>query len=205
MQPPPPSLLSGNYAFTGATAAPLQHRVGAPTVSEQQLINVLRGNELVQPTRPEREARAVPTMLAHELPISAGSSRSAVTTAAVTRSSQGTTQSSLDRVVQSIGLVSQMRQERSDARNIPWHTPPPPPTPMAEDIRESRQTEPEVPVIYEGMDETCSICQEEFQHGQRVCRLSCRHMFHSTCWVRAQHNYNDDMTCLLYTSPSPRD
>ena len=45
------------------------------------------------------------------------------------------------------------------------------------------------PVIYEGLDETCSICQERFQHDQRVCRLSCRHVFHTQCWERAQSSY----------------
>ena len=43
-----------------------------------------------------------------------------------------------------------------------------------------------VPVVYEGMDDSCSICVEGFQHGQRVCRLSCRHVFHAECWERAQ-------------------
>ena len=37
-------------------------------------------------------------------------------------------------------------------------------------------------VIYEGMDDTCSICRESFEHGQRVCRHSCRHVFHAACW-----------------------
>ena len=36
--------------------------------------------------------------------------------------------------------------------------------------------------IYEGDDRTCSLCQEEFEHGQQVCRLTCRHMFHASCW-----------------------
>ena len=56
--------------------------------------------------------------------------------------------------------------------------------------RESHQIDPGVPVIYDGMDESCSICQEAFTHGDRVCRLSCRHMFHSACWERAQRTYN---------------
>ncbi len=28
----------------------------------------------------------------------------------------------------------------------------------------------------------CSICRENFEDGERVCRLRCRHMFHSACW-----------------------
>ena len=57
-----------------------------------------------------------------------------------------------------------------------------------EDIQRDEPTPQEMatPIIFEGMDETCSICQEAFSHGQRVCRLSCRHMFHTDCWERAQ-------------------
>ena len=36
-----------------------------------------------------------------------------------------------------------------------------------------------VPVMYEGNDTACSICSEEFAHGDRVCRLPCRHVFHT--------------------------
>ena len=37
------------------------------------------------------------------------------------------------------------------------------------------------PVVY---DETgqCSICIDDFQDGELVCRLRCRHMFHTACW-----------------------
>ena len=37
------------------------------------------------------------------------------------------------------------------------------------------------PHIYEGNERTCSLCQEEFEHNQQVCRLTCRHMFHASC------------------------
>ena len=30
----------------------------------------------------------------------------------------------------------------------------------------------------------CSICHDDFEDGERVCRLRCRHMFHSACWER---------------------
>ena len=39
-----------------------------------------------------------------------------------------------------------------------------------------------VPHIYDGNDRACSLCQEEFEPGQQVCRLTCRHMFHTPCW-----------------------
>ena len=69
--------------------------------------------------------------------------------------------------------------------------PPPPPFPgVARVARSTAEAEvlaaDVVPVIYEGMDDSCSICQHAFEHGQRVCRLSCRHMFHAECWGAAQ-------------------
>lgn len=39
-------------------------------------------------------------------------------------------------------------------------------------------------VFYEGDDRQCAICTEDFVHGDRVCRLRCRHMFHASCWDR---------------------
>ena len=47
-----------------------------------------------------------------------------------------------------------------------------------------------VPVIYEGSGTACSICSDEFVQGDRVCRLSCRHVFHTQCWERAQRHNN---------------
>ena len=38
------------------------------------------------------------------------------------------------------------------------------------------------------MDDACSICQRSFEHGQRVCRLSCRHVFHADCWESQQRH-----------------
>ena len=39
-----------------------------------------------------------------------------------------------------------------------------------------------IPHIYEGDERSCSLCLEEFVHGQRVCRVTCRHMYHASCW-----------------------
>ena len=47
---------------------------------------------------------------------------------------------------------------------------------------EDARSQPPAPVIYEGTDDHCSICTDTFSHGERVCRLSCRHMFHAACW-----------------------
>ena len=188
-------------------SVPLQQRAGTPA-SEQQLLNILRGNELTQPTRSERESRPSPALLAHNLPLSAGPSRSAVPTAKVTRSSPEAARSTLDRVMQSIDLVTQARQNRHHSAAASSNAAPeanvPPSTPMDEDISGSHQTEPDVPIIYEGMDEACSICQETFQHGQLVCRLSCRHMYHAACWDRAQQDYNTTPSMPRLNCPNCR-
>ena len=54
------------------------------------------------------------------------------------------------------------------------------------------QTEDVTPVYYEGEDEECTICQDPFQHGQRVCRVNCRHVFHSACWEAYLGTMSDD-------------
>ena len=62
----------------------------------------------------------------------------------------------------------------------------------------------DVPVIYEGNDTTCSICSDEFEHGDRVCRLSCRHVFHTQCWERAQNHNNSSTPTGPLTCPNCR-
>ena len=42
--------------------------------------------------------------------------------------------------------------------------------------------EPPVPIVFEGTDEQCSICTEEFLHSERCTRLVCGHCFHASCW-----------------------
>ena len=38
-------------------------------------------------------------------------------------------------------------------------------------------------VEYEGDSTTCTLCTNEFEADQRVCRLkSCSHIFHASCW-----------------------
>ena len=39
------------------------------------------------------------------------------------------------------------------------------------------------PVIFDGDDTTCSMCIQDFEHGERVCRLRCGHVHHATCWT----------------------
>ena len=38
--------------------------------------------------------------------------------------------------------------------------------------------------IFDGNNLTCTVCIQEFESGQRVIRLLCRHIFHGECWTR---------------------
>jgi len=138
----------------------------------------------------------MPRLLSHAFPISVGMSNSAVMTANLTRTSPEASRSSLGRVMETISLSMEARLARREERQVPEvpiiaFPPQAQETPMdTAGDREGRPTEPDPPVIFEGMDDICSICQDGFQHGQRVCRLSCRHMFHAACWESAQSSFS---------------
>ena len=72
-----------------------------------------------------------------------------------------------------------MALDRLHAQDAPANDANPPPN-AARPI-----PEPETPVIFDGDNRTCTICQEEFEDGERVVRLRCRHIFHSSCWMSA--------------------
>ena len=40
--------------------------------------------------------------------------------------------------------------------------------------------------VWEGNEYTCSVCLEDMVEHDRVCRLACRHVFHTTCWAQLQ-------------------
>ena len=48
--------------------------------------------------------------------------------------------------------------------------------------RSTAAADPQAPVIYDGDEYYCSICREDLNEGDRVCRLQCRHCFHAACW-----------------------
>ena len=58
----------------------------------------------------------------------------------------------------------------ANAANSAWHT--------AEDL-------PGIS-MFSGTDNTCTMCVHDFTHGERVCRLRCMHVFHTSCF----HEYH---------------
>ena len=51
----------------------------------------------------------------------------------------------------------------------------------------SKPPEPPTAPVWDGDVRTCSICRQDFvermsPEPEKVCRLSCRHMFHLDCW-----------------------
>ena len=60
--------------------------------------------------------------------------------------------------------------------------------PPVQPAPQQRVTVDSVPIFYDGMDEVCSICTEPFLHEDRVCRLTCRHIFHTRCWDNYMRN-----------------
>ena len=88
------------------------------------------------------------------------------------------------------------QQAENTANQAPIVTTPNP------NLSKTRHTsEYEVPVIFDGDNRTCTICQEELADGERVVRLRCRHVFHAECWMSAMVNHgaplerNDDPDC----------
>ncbi|CAE8605145.1 unnamed protein product [Polarella glacialis] len=51
-------------------------------------------------------------------------------------------------------------------------------------------------VDYDGADQTCTLCLEDFSDGEAVLRLVCRHCFHIDCWNHMLSTYDEeDMEC----------
>ena len=58
------------------------------------------------------------------------------------------------------------------------------------------------------LNEHCPICIEKFNTGEYYRTLKCNHSFHKKCidrWIKKDKNECPMCSCLLYTSPSPRD
>ena len=82
--------------------------------------------------------------------------------------------------------LAQRQQRQSDVENgrvDPQHTIPysmvVDPTPAQS---EAARAEGAGVTIWDGNEYTCSICLDDMIDHDRVCRLACRHVFHTSCW-----------------------
>jgi hypothetical protein len=140
-----------------------------------------------------------PHILRRNLPLSSGSSSSARPAHEVTHTVATQHITALQQVANTIAMVNQFRQQRQNQREVPpdqlgppqapqlvapQHLPAPLPTqqPAPQPAPQPAAAADVVPFIFGGSDDACSTCAEQFHHGEQVCRLVCRHLFHAECW-----------------------
>eukprot|EP00971_Amphidinium_carterae_P039988 785004-Amphidinium_carterae.1 len=58
----------------------------------------------------------------------------------------------------------------------------------------------ETPVHYDGDMTQCALCLSDFEAHQRVCRLPCRHVFHTTCFEQLLNHHNGSPQTTAYPS-----
>ena len=190
-----------NYVGAAAyEAVPPERRQGPPILDDRMLNRLLESHRETSGTRGNPQNPYRPHLLRHHLPLSSSSSSSAVPTPTVSRPAGRPPTSSLDLVTDAVRFMQQHRQQsRRDAQvtalvqamrvevppvlEVPTPKAPPPPPPVAH---------PPIPVFFDGNEDTCSICAEGFEHGDQVCRLVCRHMFHAACWNRMYDANNNN-------------
>ena len=86
-------------------------------------------------------------------------------------------------------MVPQQAEVPATSIEVPASRPPVETTPVPDTNRTRTLPTGEVPVIFDGDNRTCTICQEELGDGERVVRLRCRRIFHSECWMSAMVNH----------------
>ena len=187
-------------------------------ISDESLRHILLGNSMVadlrqqsrQHVRNQRERRGPEDnrMPLHGIPAIFQRMAQAETEENIPRE---TTQSSYpsDFPESRFIVPNEQSQERlfppNTNRGRTERTSPPPTQPEAETIVASDQSSNiDVPVIYDGDDRTCTICLSDFEHGQRVLRLRCRHVFHTECWERQLYNWRERSTVLHPECPNCR-
>ena len=153
-------------------------------ITGQRAVDLLRVASSQISTMPVRNTpKAIPTphMLRHQLPLSSAASRSAVPTARVSIESLPVAASRDDQLAmiqQTIALVQTARDNARELRRQdqaahgaaipPMPTVAPPPLPPQsvpqQPPRAETPTVAEDAIFFEGADDQCSICQEEFAH-----------------------------------------
>ena len=172
---------------------PLEQRTGRPEISEQQVMNLLTSQSLTAANRTRAAPEFRPHLLRHNLPLSSAFSTSARPTGQITTPSQpSAVGGSMERITNTFQLMATLRapgRHQVDVQRAFMQQP------LREQVQQTtpvpEPAPPTPPVIYDGADETCSICTEHFVHGERVCRLVCRHVFHAACWEDYQRRTSD--------------
>ena len=98
-------------------------------------------------------------------------------------------------------MVPQQAEVPATSTTVPASRPHVEATPVSDTSRTRTVPTGEVPVIFDGGNRICTICQEELEDGERVARLRCRRIFQSECWMSAMVNHgaplesDDDPDC----------
>ena len=66
----------------------------------------------------------------------------------------------------------------------------------------SQRREHTPPLKYMGTDTSCSLCLQDFHHGEVVARVVCNHLFHSECWKEFQESGQSNLDCPNCRGPS---
>ena len=192
-----------------STLAPLGRR-SEPLVNDVELKNILMSQNLTAGLRePPAKALTPPAMLHHQMPLNSTFVQGAKPTPhgrSMRKAPPPLAKQSLDQLQQAIRMTTALRQQSRSQHHQQDTTPqvsspsfmqphetPVSGSPVLSDAADSsapvQEPTPQpapapepVPTYYDGAENVCSICSEDFRHGERVCRLRCRHMFHCQCW-----------------------
>jgi len=175
-------------------AVPLERRSNGPSIQESQIMALLQSQNLTASTRAVPKALMRPYLLRHSLPLSSAASRSAYRPATSTgASSSSNTGSSMDRISQAVRMRTTLfnlgtaGESNAGAATVRENRAPEAQPQTAEPYYyeavedeptlQAQEEEEPIPHYYEGTDTDCSICRCQLGHGERVCRLGCRHVF----------------------------
>ena len=70
----------------------------------------------------------------------------------------------------------------TNTRNPSSNANPPTSTGTAPPTASSQPAQVADAITFDGEDTECTICRANFAHGEWVCRIQCRHVFHAECW-----------------------
>ena len=199
------------------TDYPPEQRRGEPRLSDSMLQSLLRSCTMSNSMRRATPNIFRPHYMRNVLPVSSLGARGAAPSAHSLPNTVPFPVDPVQRVSEAIRLAAdarartrgqqqQVRQQMASQQAVPM-SPSTPSPPRAGDTATSSQSYEVVPHMYEGNDRACSLCQEEFEHGQEVCRLTCRHMFHAACWeTYVSHSVDEEyMSCPNCRGPGTDD